>query len=573
MNPTNQPPAKLDRKVEKRLRELLNSLTNGALSDEQQQELESILIDNPPAQRFYQQFMMVHAELYWLHDSLKNPQVVLEGEEETVARRWFDASRVRQWLTLAAMLLVGLTLGWLLNSEMNTTERQVVEYKRVATLTGTLNCRWEGEDRPNGYGTSLFAGQKLRLKEGIAEITFENGAQIILQSPAELDLDSFRESHLHSGKLTANCPPSSTGLRVNTSGLMLVDRGTEFGVMTDGNGNTEVHVFDGVVEGHYLEERGRFRKVEWRQSDTAQYTRASARIQSLAKPNSTYVRSLSVGMGPMNGVLAADDFDYPLGPLGGQNGGFGWGGAWRDIEVEEGDLYSNQIAAGSIGGRSASGNHALIGGNFNRIRRELSTSYNGVFDAAGYVEVRDGVRVIGKDETTLYLSFSQKIDRLDQVFYGFELNRGDGNQNRVLCIGHAAAKSWTEGTVRTPDKEAGVTGWAVTSEFNGSDGLLKEFGSLGPETTDEVFFVLKLTFGKDHVDQFELFMNPASMWDEEQCIPVLKGSGDFAFDRIGLANFEGDKEFHVDRIKVGKTFSSVTRPMWTGRRVQKEVSY
>ena len=73
-----------------------------------------------------------------------------------------------------------------------------------------------------------------------------------------------------------------------------------------------------------------------------------------------------------------------------------------------------------------------------------------MFDAAGLIENQDGVRLIGKEEATVYLSFVQRVDKLDDVFYGFELHRGDGNGNRVLCIGNGV-----DGT-----------GYGVTSNVN-----------------------------------------------------------------------------------------------------------
>ena len=132
----------------------------------------------------------------------------------------------------------------------------------------------------------------------------------------------------------------------------------------------------------------------------------------------------------------------------------------------------------------------------------------------------------------------------------------------VLCVGHAAARSWKVGANRAPDKSAGVTGWAVTSEFNGKNNSLLELGDLGSETTDATLFVLKITFGKSNQDTIEVFMNPESLWDESRCVPKVVGKGNFSFDRISLANFEGRKTFKVDHLRIGKSFSAVTRPRW-----------
>ena len=81
----------------------------------------------------------------------------------------------------------------------------------------------------------------------------------------------------------------------------------------------------------------------------------------------------------------------------------------------------------------------------------LSTSLRGVFDVAGLVEDQNGIRLIGKNGKTVYVSFMQRVSDISDGFYGFELHRGDGNPNRVLSIGYGA-----EGT-----------GYGVSSNYNG----------------------------------------------------------------------------------------------------------
>ena len=60
------------------------------------------------------------------------------------------------------------------------------------------------------------------------------------------------------------------------------------------------------------------------------------------------------------------------------------------------------------------------------------------------------MRLVGRDGTTVYLSFLQRVDKINDVFYGLELHRSDGNANRVLCIGNGAEEC----------------GYGVTSNFN-----------------------------------------------------------------------------------------------------------
>jgi hypothetical protein len=170
----------------------------------------------------------------------------------------------------------------------------------------------------------------------------------------------------------------------------------------------------------------------------------------------------------------------------------------------------------------------------------LSTSIGGVFDAAGLVENQDGTRLVGRDGSTVYLSFLQRVDKTDDVFYGVELHRNDGNANRVLCIGNG-----DEGCRYGATSNVNVYG-------------LKNFPSLGEETTETNFIVVKISFGAGNQDRVKVFRNPESMVTEESCVVDAELLGNFAFDRISLGNFNGKKLHEVDEIRVGTTFLAVT---------------
>jgi hypothetical protein len=163
-----------------------------------------------------------------------------------------------------------------------------------------------------------------------------------------------------------------------------------------------------------------------------------------------------------------------------------------------------------------------------------------VFDAAGLVENQDGTRLVGRDGTTVYFSFLQRVDKTDDIFYGVELHRNDGNANRVLCIGNGAEQC----------------GYGATSNVNVYG--LQNFPSLGSENTETNFIVVKITFGPGNLDRVEVFRNPESTVNEDACVADAVLEGNFAFDRISLGNFNGTKLHEVDEIRVGTTFLAVT---------------
>jgi hypothetical protein len=88
----------------------------------------------------------------------------------------------------------------------------------------------------------------LRLAEGLATITFDNGARVMLEAPADLELVSAKRCVLHQGMLVARVSPAAIGFTVETSAAKLVDLGTEFGVSASPAGETQVQVIEGIVD-------------------------------------------------------------------------------------------------------------------------------------------------------------------------------------------------------------------------------------------------------------------------------------------------------------------------------------
>ena len=559
------------------LLDLCNAIIDEHANKQQQDRLAQLLRDHEQARSVYSTYMMLHAELYWHAEQVEpvmQPGLTDEAREGGAQHLTWANSIAR--FPLAAMLMVGAALGMLLvwawtpsddaplaankSLELASPEQKT---DLVARVTGTRNCRWAdspGNGNPIGYDSPIYAGQKLHLVDGLAEITMLSGVRVILQAPARLDLSSLESSVLHEGRMTASVPKGAEGFQIACRGITIVDRGTEFGLNSKKSGNTEVRVFQGLVEGFVSDgsRSGSIRKVSWKSNESAEFHPDSRKITAVEKP-SNFVRSLSQSISTQQGILASEDFDYPVGQLAGQNGGYGWGSPWDNISVEE--PGSNQVGAGSLPvlGIDHLGNHAMLTGQFNRIRRNLSTSFSGVFDTAGLIENQDGARLIGQDGKTIFISFTQQVEKPKDVFYGFELNRGDGNSNRVLCIGHAAAKAWIDGPPRRPNTHAGVTGWAVTSEFNGKNNRLLDLGDLGEPNDKPVQIVIRVDFGDQNQDQVKVYVDPESLIDESRCVPRVTGTGNFAFDRISLANFEGEKLYEVDHIRIGTAFTAVTR--------------
>ncbi|HEX8914149.1 MAG TPA: hypothetical protein VF796_17505 [Humisphaera sp.] len=118
-----------------------------------------------------------------------------------------------------------------------------------AVIAAARDAQWDGPAGALRPGATLRAGQTVRLRSGLAEVKFADGAVVVLQGPAELTVVHENAAALGGGKLAADVPPTAAGFTVTTAGgLAARDLGTQFGVSVAPDGLVEVHVFLGRVD-------------------------------------------------------------------------------------------------------------------------------------------------------------------------------------------------------------------------------------------------------------------------------------------------------------------------------------
>ncbi len=118
-----------------------------------------------------------------------------------------------------------------------------------ARLVRVKDCHWNGHAPSPHIGQSLPIGQPLNLASGVAEIDFDIGAKVILQSPAAFELLSANSARLQMGKATVEIKNErARGFKILTPEATFVDQGTEFGVEVAPGGSSKVHVFKGLVD-------------------------------------------------------------------------------------------------------------------------------------------------------------------------------------------------------------------------------------------------------------------------------------------------------------------------------------
>lgn len=236
--------------------EAVAALCHGQATDEQARELHDLLRSDPAARDGYLLRVELHSRLASEPDLFAgvavNPVAAVARDALPVkpvpGRRGSFALRPvgRPWrwpLALAASLALLLTgaLFWHFAGPQRGTSRRA-----VAMLNRAVNARWHPADPAPRLGAPLEPG-RLRLQSGLAQVVFYNGARVVLEGPAELQLVSSSEAVCPAGKLTAEVPPQARGFRVTSPQMEVTDLGTSFGLNV-GTERAELHVFAGAVE-------------------------------------------------------------------------------------------------------------------------------------------------------------------------------------------------------------------------------------------------------------------------------------------------------------------------------------
>ena len=232
------------------LQSLCESAIEGRLTHEEAARLDRLIVDDREARLYYVEYLHQHACLRW---SVAEPAffasplmagAALAKVPESARGGWWRPRR--RWtlslaggMAAAAVLIFGVWLG--------TRSRGGQVPRPVAALSGTEACKWGSGSLPTETGSRLLAG-RLRLVEGLARISFADGAEVTLEGPADFELVSSSRCILHAGRLVAKVPTQAIGFTVDTATAVIKDLGTEFGVNAREGLSADVHVFDGLVD-------------------------------------------------------------------------------------------------------------------------------------------------------------------------------------------------------------------------------------------------------------------------------------------------------------------------------------
>ncbi len=118
----------------------------------------------------------------------------------------------------------------------------------VGRITGMKNCRWSDPQTQSYMGSSVPLGRKYSLSSGLMEITFNNGAKVILEGPATYEVESNSGGYLALGKLTARTEARGKPYTLRTpTAVVTVAPGTEISQDVSEDGGTLARVYGGAA--------------------------------------------------------------------------------------------------------------------------------------------------------------------------------------------------------------------------------------------------------------------------------------------------------------------------------------
>lgn len=115
----------------------------------------------------------------------------------------------------------------------------------VASVFDAVDAEWSA-GLPITPGTRIRSNSKpIRLTRGIIKLQTDDQVEVVLEAPSEFHFSSYSEITMNYGKLFAHVSEQGYGFSVVTPNSKVVDLGTEFGVLSHIDGNTEVHLYKG----------------------------------------------------------------------------------------------------------------------------------------------------------------------------------------------------------------------------------------------------------------------------------------------------------------------------------------
>jgi FecR protein len=324
--------------IDEILRQQINDLINGTISDPALQELQARLKSDVLARKIFRERMDLESSLRtWAAVGVVDEQLAMNQTRRQEAPKQFTSQLLIAVLVTAASILA-IAVWWTqetdpVNPQVAVQPRETVppESTRATMLLGRLiqqaDCVWQ---QAPSLQEDRFSAGMINLVSGAAEFRFDSGTNIILEGPCELTVETVDSARLLAGTVFVNVTEVSNGFLLDTPEAQIIDEGTQYAVTLDSQA-TEVHVFDGSVIWAIAEADPDFEE-RIPSGEARRYLRSEPeRSHHVTFGQRQFVRRIEAEIRAASDgdLLAYDGFENAAGQLRRGRSGFGWSGGWQ----------------------------------------------------------------------------------------------------------------------------------------------------------------------------------------------------------------------------------------------------
>lgn len=218
---------------------------DGTLTESQFDAFEKTLTNQPEARELYLDLMQQNAHLQLDRTHLSNIR------RPSVAQT-LSPERSRSRTVVLTCAFAALAMSLLFAVWSNFPENDTVSTPVFATISDSSDAVWGDCTLPTATGSSLSEG-RLEIVRGLATIRFHSGAEVTLESPAKLEIESALRGRLMTGTAVVEVPESAHGFTLATPTAIAIDHGTAFAVTIDRISEVStIEVLDGDVEVRHI---------------------------------------------------------------------------------------------------------------------------------------------------------------------------------------------------------------------------------------------------------------------------------------------------------------------------------
>lgn len=259
----------MDKTTELLIHELVNKSLEGTIVESEMHQLNQLVAGDPQAAAYYVSCVRLHfafsktgpllrehsqpcaldgvhvlqafAEYEMTAPGVEIPKIPIEGHPgPTAGIEQARAAKISKTPLMTVLISCAALLMVLIYIYIKPVPME------VATLTDAVDAQCLNTNIMLLPGARLQTAQPpVMLTGGIVKLLYDNDVEVLIEAPAEYQIESSGAIRLNYGRLFARVSEAGKGFSVFTRNTKIVDLGTEFGVYADPLNKTELHVFKG----------------------------------------------------------------------------------------------------------------------------------------------------------------------------------------------------------------------------------------------------------------------------------------------------------------------------------------